>query len=171
MTRFGQQRPAAGGGSAKGRFAGVNPAGNRFPQFPFDFSGEVEVLETRRATTKGDTFIADLKVITSDVESVTPGETFSWVQAMTDKWNTGAGKVIRFCIAVGDLDDAGTEELLAEAEEGASVLDAACGVAVDKYGEQPLKGMRVRVRVTKGQPDQSGGHWRECAWTAVAQPE
>jgi hypothetical protein len=83
-TRFGNRAgapPAAG----KGKFAGVTPTDSRFPQMPFDFSGVVEVIETRRATVKGDTFIADLKVVSSDVDNVAAGENFAWVQAMTDK--------------------------------------------------------------------------------------
>jgi len=168
-TRFGNRTagvtsPAA---SQKGRFAGVNPAGSRFPQMPFDFSGTIELIETRRAITKGDTFIADLKVLESDVDFVRPGEQFAWVQAMTDKWNTGAGKVMNFVIALGNLDDDEVAELIREAEQGVSILDAACGVAVEKYGENPLKGSSCRVRVTKGAEDNSGGNWRDCAFSPV----
>lgn len=162
-TRFGNRGGAAPAGG-KGRFAGVSPTESRFPQLPFDFSGVVEVIETRNAKVKGDTFIADVKVISSDVDSVAVGENFAWVQAMTDKWNTGAGKVMRFVIALGGMDDAEIQKMMAEAEQGVSVVDAACGVATE-YGENPLAGARAHVRVTRGQPDKSGGFWRECAWS------
>lgn len=170
MTRFGNRGGGAPAQAApRGRFAGVNPAGNRFPLLPLG-RHLLEVVETRRATQRGDTFVADVKILESEEPDVKEGTMYSWVQSMKDTYNVGAGKVMAFAAACGGLDEAGVEEMIAEADQGQSVVDAACGVAVPKYGENPLAGCKVEVQVAKGkdvtrQGQPTGDWYRDCAFT------
>lgn len=161
MTRFGKSAGAAAGAPQKGRFAGVAPGGSRFPQLPYG-NHVIEILETRRATVKGDTFIADVQIVQSGDAPV--GTKHGYVQSMKDSFNVGAGKVLAFVLAAGNCDDAETEKVLSEAEQGISIVDAACGVATE-YGENPLKGLKVRVYASQGQPDGKGGHYTDCAFS------
>ena len=168
-SRFGQGRggaPAAN--TKKGRFAGVVPGGGRRRQLPYG-NYVVEIEDSERRTLQGDTFVANFKVLESDVAHVKPGAQFSYVQSMKDTWGTGAGKVLDFVIACGNCDDEQIEEIMAEAnaEPPVSIVDAACGAAeaVAKHGENPLAGCKVRVFTSQGQPDQQGGHYTDHAWS------
>ena len=167
MSRFGKAAPA---GAKKGRFAGVDPnAGNGKPLLPL---GEhtLEVIETRHSALKSSSFFADLKML----ESTNPAEaqigaTYQYLQMLTDSYGYGDAAMTRFIIAAGDLDDAAVEEMIAEAQEEQSLIDACCG-AETRYGANPLAGRKVKVIVTQGKATKDGKGWfRDCQWEAVEQ--
>lgn len=171
-TRFGQNR-AAGPGAAvapKGRFKGVDlNLGQGKRLLPLG-THVIEVIETRRnVSIKGDTFFADVKIIESDTEGVKPGAEYTWLRSMNDTYGYGTAAVCRFAIACGNLDDKEIEELLAEVDTGTSVVDAACGVAVEKYGENPLKGCKVQVVASQGFDRKTGAptKYPDCEFSPV----
>lgn len=148
-TRFGNRGTAAGpAGGKKGRFAGADLSlGLGKPLLP-DGTHIIEVGETKRSTIRGDTFFADVTIISSEDPTVKPGAQYLWMRTLKDSYGYGVAEVCRFAVACGNLDEAGTEQLLKEVETGTSVVDAACGEETE-YGPQPLTGCRVKVRVSR----------------------
>jgi hypothetical protein len=163
-TKFGN-KPAAPIGAQKGRFAGVDlTLGLGKPLLP-DGTHVLEVGETKRSTQRGDTFFAEVKIVESEAENVREGSVYQWMRSLKDSYGYGVADVCRFAIACGDLDEEGTATLLSEVETGISVVDAACGVET-AYGEQPLRGCKVRVHVTREgvKPSKDGKIYPDCTF-------
>ena len=175
-TRFGQGGAAAKGTAPaaprKGRFAGVdlNSGGGRLPHLPFDSTSTVEVLSTELKTVSGNNVVTIVKVLESTDPSAKPGAQYAYVQPLGDQWGYGEANFGRFVVACGNLDDAGIAEMLADAEDGVSVADAACGVAaaVEKHGENPLAGCMVSISVTRGKQDDKGNPYPNYSFAPVA---
>ncbi len=172
-TKFGNKGGAtpATGKARNNPFAGVDPNGGgaRLPRLPFDSTSTVRIDSTERKTMSGDNVVTEFTIVESDNAGVKAGAQYAYVQALGDQWGYGAAAFTRMVIAAGNLNEAEIATLLAEAAEGLSIVNAACGDAdaCAKHGENPIAGATVRVHCTRGKEDGKGGHYPEYTFSPV----